>query len=242
MGSGLSVLIPSVHWRRAGLARVIADLARQDVAPECVHLFLDSWGTERPTIPVGLRVAMHENLSGQGAWARWFFIDRFSPDQLVATMDDDMTVAPSYVGRAVEWAQKFKGSILSWGGHDDRHQCVFYTRAYDETVPLVRAMAGITIFRAGDLQGMTSMPGASELIAKDSPEEALIAAYAWQHSRLLLRPPGASGLDAQPTANDPRCNYHQHRYRWPDYFRRASELTGWPHGPRLATYYGPRRQ
>lgn len=234
----LVVLLPSVHWRREGLQQVLADLALQELPPERVHVFLDGWGSERPTVPDGLRVEMHENRCGQGAWVRWLFMELLAPQQLVATMDDDMAIAPWYTKCAVGWHHALDNAVLSWGGHDEQYQRVWYNTTYEKPTQLIRPMAGITVFRACDLQGMTTMESAEELIDKDSPEEALIAIHLWKQGRALLRPPGASGLSALKTANDRRCNYHQHGRHWATYFKRGSQLTGWPHGSKLAQQYG----
>jgi hypothetical protein len=234
----LVVLLPSVLWRREGLDSVLSDLAKQSQLPECVHVFLDGWGSERPTIPHGLRVELHENESGQGAWARWHFIENLPPDQLVTTMDDDMAIEPSYIGYSSLSHRENGEAILSWGGHNEQYDRVWYNCSEMRVIPLVRPMAGITVFRARHLQGMTKMDGAEELIAKDSPEEALIAIWAWKHGRAIVRPMGAPGLSPLKTATDRRCNYYQHRTRWAHYFRRGEQLTGWPHGQKLAQTYG----
>lgn len=230
MDAPVIVVIAAVPERADNLQLLLDDLSDQTYPIASVRLILNGWSdTEAEQMQSlhqrrGRMFSLHIDASPvrRPAGYRWSVAAALSaPNGFVAVLDDDLRVHPDYLKRTVQAFDAPDVGMVSWTGNaleKKRPYYGFVTRP--RVTPLWTAGAGTSMVRLSLLDGLTTHPLATELLASGGDDEALVSLHLWQQGYRLLRPAGALPVrSVEALQESPTASHNVHGPRWE--FRRS---------------------
>lgn len=231
------VLIATIPTRRRSCAALIADLHRQSLRPDRIHVVLDGYGAVPfRHAPSQIPVSEHRLVSRAGPGGRWRVVEQLPADTVIVVLDDDIDVSgsPGLVEAlsAPPRAEPRLAAAASGMTPDGRDVCWGAPRSMG---PLIAGNAGTMALRAqhavglGALRQLVMTMYAFDPLGDLGDDEALLSVHLWRQGVAIEHVPiGGMRLaeDTQQVAQSPLRVLRDGS--WDAQRRALCALTGWP--------------
>lgn len=123
---------------------------------------------------------------------------------LVAVLDDDVTLEPSYLERTAAPVRQGWAEASAWSGVDLSMGFIRFGKRLGRARRMSVLGGGTTVVDSSYLGGVTQHPAAARFLGRGGGDDGWVSAVLRANGARLVRPAGVAPLSDLPEQNDPR--------------------------------------